>query len=87
MPGSDHDDVKSIGVVLPRHEPLIRGQAAAKKTLHQAGPIECVLRHSSGPEFIDLIETSSRPNRGTGTVPRKPRPQLVGKSPKNAEFK
>jgi len=26
---------------------MIRGQAAAKKTLNQAGPIECELRHSS----------------------------------------
>ena len=35
MAGTHDDDIKSIGVVLRRHDPLIRGRAAAKQTLDQ----------------------------------------------------
>ena len=78
MPGSYHDDVKSIRVLLPRHGPLDSRPGRGKEDV-EPGRADRIRAppQLEGPGFIHLIETSSRPNRGTGTVPRKPRLQLV----------
>src|SRR5271157_1284561 len=53
--------------------PWIRGQAAAKKTLNQAGPIECVLRHSSEAiihsSYRDELATEQGNRRGSPQTP------------------